>query len=69
MLSSRSRSALLGALDAAREKIRSELDEAQRQLHEEAKALLAKYQRQLAEGEKLAGEIRPRPRPSATGSR
>ena len=41
---------------AAAEKIRSELDEAQR-LHEEAKALLAKYQRQLHEGEALAAEI------------
>ena len=36
--------------------IRTELDEAQR-LHEEAKALLAKYQRQLHEGEKLAADI------------
>ncbi|MEK0082187.1 F0F1 ATP synthase subunit B [Benzoatithermus flavus] len=47
---------VLGALDARAEKIRSELDEAQR-LHEEAKALLAKYQRQLHEGEKLAQDI------------
>ena len=46
---------VLGALDARAEKIRSELDEAQR-LHEEAKALLAKYQRQLHEGEELAAE-------------
>ena len=37
-------------------KIRSDLDEAQR-LHEEAKTLLAKYQRQLHEGEKLAADI------------
>jgi F-type H+-transporting ATPase subunit b len=47
---------VLGALDARAEKIRTELDEAQR-LHEEAKALLAKYQRQLHEGEKLASDI------------
>ena len=47
---------VLGALDARAEKIRAELDEAQR-LHEEAKALLAKYQRQLHEGEKLATDI------------
>jgi F-type H+-transporting ATPase subunit b len=48
--------AVLGALDTRAEKIRSELDEAQR-LHEEAKALLARYQQQLQEGEKLAAEI------------
>ena len=47
---------VLGALDARAEKIRTELDEAQR-LHEEAKALLAKYQRQLHEGGKLASDI------------
>jgi F-type H+-transporting ATPase subunit b len=47
---------IFGALDARAERIRAELDEAQR-LHEEAKALLAKYQRQLQEGEQLAGEI------------
>jgi F-type H+-transporting ATPase subunit b len=47
---------IFGALDARSERIRAELDEAQR-LHEEAKALLAKYQRQLQEGEQLAGEI------------
>ncbi len=47
---------VLGALDARAEKIRSDLDEAQR-LHEEAKAMLAKYQRQLGEGEALAAEI------------
>ncbi|MCL6609820.1 MAG: threonine--tRNA ligase, partial [Geminicoccaceae bacterium] len=47
---------VLGALDARAERIRRELDEAQR-LHEEAKALLAKYQRQLYEGESLAQEI------------
>jgi len=47
---------VLGALDARAERIRRELDEAQR-LHEEAKALLAKYQRQLREGESLAQEI------------
>lgn len=50
------RNNVLGALDARAEKIRTDLDEAQR-LHEEAKALLAKYQRQLHEGEKLAGDI------------
>jgi F-type H+-transporting ATPase subunit b len=47
---------VLGALDARAEKIRTDLDEAQR-LHEEAKALLAKYQRQLHEGEKVAADI------------
>lgn len=50
------KTSVLGALDARAEKIRTELDEAQR-LHEEAKALLAKYQRQLHEGETLASEI------------
>ena len=50
------RNNVLGALDARAEKIRTDLDEAQR-LHEEAKAMLAKYQRQLHEGEKLAGDI------------
>ena len=50
------RNNVLGALDARAEKIRTDLDEAQR-LHEEAKALLAKYQRQLHEGEKLAADI------------
>lgn len=48
--------AILGALDGRAEKIRHDLDEAQR-LHEEAKAMLAKYQRQLQEGEKLAADI------------
>ena len=47
---------IFGALDARAERIRAELDEAQR-LHEEAKALLAKYQRQLHEGEQLAADI------------
>ena len=47
---------VLGALDARAERIRAELDEAQR-LHEEAKSLLAKYQRQLQEGEQLAADI------------
>lgn len=47
---------VLGALDRRSEKIRQELDEAQR-LHEEAKQLVAKYQRQLHEGESLAREI------------
>jgi F-type H+-transporting ATPase subunit b len=50
------RKALLGALDGRAEKIRMDLDEAQR-LHEEAKALLARYERQLHEGERLAAEI------------
>lgn len=45
-----------GALDARAERIRRELDDAQR-LHEEAKAMLARYQRQLHEGQKLAAEI------------
>lgn len=48
--------AVVGALDGRAEKIRHDLDEAQR-LHEEAKAMLAKYERQLHEGEKLAAEI------------
>ena len=48
---------VIGTLDARAERIRGELDEAQR-LHEEAKALLAKYERQLGEGEKLAEEIK-----------
>ena len=47
---------IFGMLDARAERIRAELDEAQR-LHEEAKALLAKYQRQLHEGEQLAADI------------
>jgi F-type H+-transporting ATPase subunit b len=47
---------VLGALDSRAERIRAELDEAQR-LQEEAKVMLAKYQRQLHEGEKLAADI------------
>jgi F-type H+-transporting ATPase subunit b len=47
---------VLGALDARAERIRAELDEAQR-LQEEAKVMLAKYQRQLHEGERLAADI------------
>lgn len=50
------KSSVLGTLDARAEKIRHDLDEAQR-LHEEAKAMLAKYERQLHEGEALASEI------------
>jgi F-type H+-transporting ATPase subunit b len=50
------RDRVLPALDARAAKIRADLEEAQR-LHEEAKALLAKYQRQLHEGERLAAEI------------
>ena len=45
--------ALLGALDSRAETIRRELDDAQR-LHEEAKALLARYQRQLSTAIKRA---------------
>src|SRR5215218_9029845 len=47
---------VLGALDGRAEKIRSDLDEAQR-LHDEANALLARYQGQLREGEALAADI------------
>jgi F-type H+-transporting ATPase subunit b len=50
------RKMLIGGLDARAESIRRDLDEAQR-LHEEAKALLARYERQLHEGERLAAEI------------
>jgi F-type H+-transporting ATPase subunit b len=50
---------VLGALDARSRRIRQELDEAQR-LHEEARTMLAKYQRQLHEGETLAREITER---------
>ena len=47
---------VLGTLDGRSERIRAELDEAQR-LQEEAKVMLAKYQRQLHEGENLAADI------------
>jgi F-type H+-transporting ATPase subunit b len=50
---------VLGALDARSERIRKELEEAQR-LHEEARTMLARYQRQLHEGEELAREITER---------
>lgn len=50
------KSTVVGTLDGRAEKIRHDLDEAQR-LHEEAKAMLAKYERQLHEGEKLAADI------------
>jgi F-type H+-transporting ATPase subunit b len=50
------RKAVLGTLDSRAEKIRTDLDEAQR-LHDEAKALLAKYQAQLQHGEALAADI------------
>ena len=50
---------VLGSLDARSDKIRTELEEAKR-LHEEAKQLLAKHQRQLHEGESLAADIRSR---------
>lgn len=50
------KTAVLSALDGRAEKVRAELDEAQR-LHEEAKALLAKYQAELHAGEALAADI------------
>jgi len=53
------REKVVGGLDQRAEKIRAELDEAQR-LHEEAKEMLAKHQRQLREGESLADDIRKR---------
>lgn len=48
---------VIGGLDKRAEKIRAELEEAQK-LHEEAKSMLAQYQRQLHEGEERAEEIR-----------
>ena len=48
--------AVLAVLDGRAEKIRNDLDEAQR-LHDEAKALLAKYQADLHQGEALAADI------------
>lgn len=56
---------ILGALDARSARIRQELDDAKR-LHEEAKALVAKYQRQLHEGEELAAEILERAETEST---
>jgi len=50
------RDRVLGGLDEHARRIRAEIEEARR-LHEEAKALLAKYQRQLHEGESLAARI------------
>ena len=50
---------VLGTLDARAERIRHELDEAER-LHEEAKALLAKHRAGLEEGQKQAADIRAR---------
>ena len=47
---------VIGALDARRERIRRELDEATR-LREEAEAMLAQYRRQLDQGEERAREI------------
>ena len=47
---------VLGGLDKRAETIRHEIDEAHR-LHEEAKTMLAKYERQLHEGETLAADI------------
>ena len=49
--------ALLAALDGRTARIKHELDEAQR-LREEAQSLLAKYQRELHEGEARAQAIR-----------
>lgn len=48
--------AVFGALDARSERIRNELDEAQR-LREEAQSMLANYQRKLHEGEAQAKAI------------
>ncbi|MCB1885490.1 MAG: F0F1 ATP synthase subunit B [Geminicoccaceae bacterium] len=50
---------VLGALDARARRIRDELDEAER-LHDEAKDLLARHERELHEGERLADDIRKR---------
>lgn len=47
---------VIGGLDEHARRIRAEI-EAARRLHEEARALLAKYQRQLHEGESLARQI------------
>lgn len=47
---------VLGALDTRAERIRAELDEAQR-LREEAQQLLAEYQRRRKEAEQEAGDI------------
>lgn len=52
---------VFGALDERAERIRHELDEAAR-LREEAQALLAKYQRQLHDGEAQAERIAQRAR-------
>ncbi len=53
------RGALFGTLDRRADKIREELEEAQK-LHEDAKTMLAEYQRKLHEGEQRAAEIRER---------
>ena len=50
------RKALVTALDARAERIRSEIEEASR-LHEEAKSLLASYERKQREAAKEAAEI------------
>ncbi len=50
------RRTVLGGLDEHARRIRAELEEARR-LHEEAKALLARHQRMLHEGEALARDI------------
>jgi len=50
------RRSILGGLDDHARRIRAELEEARR-LHEEAKALLARHQRMLHEGEALARDI------------
>ncbi|MCB2055084.1 MAG: F0F1 ATP synthase subunit B [Geminicoccaceae bacterium] len=47
---------LVGGLDNRAERIRTELDEAQR-LHAEARELLATHKQKLADGEKSAAEI------------
>ncbi|MCB1972366.1 MAG: F0F1 ATP synthase subunit B, partial [Geminicoccaceae bacterium] len=49
-------SMVIGGLDRRGERIRAELDEANR-LHEEARALLDKHRAKLVEGENAAAEI------------
>lgn len=50
---------VIGALDRRSARIAQEIEDARR-LHEEAKALLEKYERHLREGEELAAGIRER---------
>lgn len=52
----KAKDSILGALDARSERIRNELQEAER-LREEAQAMLAQYQKQLHEGEARAKAI------------